>query len=415
MAGTGTGDRDEFFGDEDLLDYLAVLNGTVGQHSKLQQKLGVQGMHLFFYIRDVGSLSLAASLTQHEIKHLTNVHTCTIIRWFKFYQQYGELPLEYAEKYSRNHRSKEAKSADSIITNDMWRALVRRLDEDPTLYLDEMKDFFEDEFNAKVSISAISKRLKKENYSNKKIYTKACQAIEALKSMFIANMRSVLKTPEMALFIDETQKDRKAARRKRGWSLQGIEIVFNEPFNTDIRYTMIGAADCYGFVPHMCETIMHEVHGKIESDPVDGVRFVQYFREYIYPLLGNAANRERHSVVIMDNCTIHNMPEILAMIREKGAILLHSAPYAPDLIPIEFMFKAYKDHLNRHSRDFKKFWDIVHNDALHCISPQEGLHYFTKTTLTELVEGHELLQDDELKVAGALVATFMCLYDDEIF
>ncbi len=55
--------------------------------------------------------------------------------------------------------------------------------------------------------------------------------------MFIANMR-------LALFIDETQKDRKAARRKRGWSLRGIEIVSNESFNTDTRYTMIGAAVC---------------------------------------------------------------------------------------------------------------------------------------------------------------------------
>ena len=232
--------------------------------------------------------------------------------------------------------------------------------------------------------------------------------------MFIANMRLVLKTPEMALCIDETQKDRKAARRKRGWSPKGIEIVYNEPFNTDIRYTMIGAADCYGFISHMCETIMHEVNGKVESDPVDGLRFVQYFREYIYPLLGNAANRERHSVVIMDNCSIHNMPEIANMIREKGAILLHSAPYAPDLIPIEFMFKAYKDHLNRYSKDFTLYWDVVHADALCCVNPQDGLHYFTKTTLTELVEGHELLQNDDMEVAGALTAIFMLLYDDDI-
>ncbi len=70
---------------------------------------------------------------------------------------------------------------------------------------------------------------------------------------------------------------------------------------------------------------------------------MQYFREYFYPLLGDAANRERHSVVVIDNCTIHNMPEILAIIRDKGAMLLHSASFAPDLIPIEFMFKAYKD------------------------------------------------------------------------
>ena len=106
------------------------------------------------------------------------------------------------------------------------------------------------------------------------------------------------------------------------------------------------------------------------------------------------------------------MPEIAAIIREKGAILLHSAPYASDLILIEFMFKAYKDHLNRYSRDFTKAWDLVHVYALLCVSPQDGLHYFTKTTLTERVEDNELFEDNE--VAGAVAAIFMLIYDDEL-
>ena len=105
------------------------------------------------------------------------------------------------------------------------------------------------------------------------------------------------------------------------------------------------------------------------------------------------------------------------MMRDKGAILLHSAPYAPDLIPIEYMFKAYKDYLNRYAREFKQNWDLVHEDALRCVSPSVGLNYFTQTTLVELVEGHELLQDEDDKVAAAIAgicAVTAMLLDDEI-
>lgn len=98
------------------------------------------------------------------------------------------------------------------------------------------------------------------------------------------------------------------------------------------------------------------------------------FQSWMIRLVQEVVNCERHSVVIMDNCSIHNMPEIAAIIREKGAILLNSAPYAPELIPIEFMFKACEDYLNRYSRDFTKTWDLVHADALLCASPREGLH-----------------------------------------
>ena len=266
----------------------------------------------------------------------------------------------------------------------MWLSLEAHLDTDPTLYLDEMKDYLNDKFGVNVSISTIVKKLKDESMTNKKIYSKACQAIELQKRMFIENLRMTLKTPEMALFIDETAKDRKAARRKRGWSRRGVQIEHADAFNFDIRYTLIGAADCYGFVPHMCETIRHTVNGKFESQPVNTERFYAYFCRHVHPFLGNAANRERHSFVIMDNCSIHIDPRISELVRSKGAILLYSAPYAPDLIPIESMFKAYKDHLNRYHINFQQNPDLVHEDALRSISPASGLRYFTATTLTEL-------------------------------
>ena len=45
-----------------------------------------------------------------------------------------------------------------------------------------------------------------------------------------------------------------------------------------------------------------------------------------------------HSVAVMDNCSIHHIPEIVSMIKEVGAIVHFLPPYSPDLNPIERTF-----------------------------------------------------------------------------
>ena len=43
----------------------------------------------------------------------------------------------------------------------------------------------------------------------------------------------------------------------------------------------------------------------------------------------------RHSVVIMDNCSVHHVNGIQKMIEEMGAIVHFLPPYRPDFNPIE--------------------------------------------------------------------------------
>ena len=59
-----------------------------------------------------------------------------------------------------------------------------------------------------------------------------------------------------------------------------------------------------------------------------------------------------HSVVIMDNCLIHHVPEVVKTITDVGALVHFLPPYSPDLNPIEETFsevesllKAYDDTL----------------------------------------------------------------------
>jgi len=52
-----------------------------------------------------------------------------------------------------------------------------------------------------------------------------------------------------------------------------------------------------------------------------------------------------HSVVVMDNCSIHHISEIVQMIEEVGAIVHFLPPYSPDLMPIEMAFSKVKTSL----------------------------------------------------------------------
>ena len=77
----------------------------------------------------------------------------------------------------------------------------------------------------------------------------------------------------------------------------------------DIRYTFIGGADCFGFVPGACDVVLHQYKEKEDHKPVDTERFVVYVETKLVPELGNFLNCEPHRVVIMDNCSIHLDPQ----------------------------------------------------------------------------------------------------------
>jgi hypothetical protein len=66
------------------------------------------------------------------------------------------------------------------------------------------------------------------------------------------------------------------------------------------------------------------------------------------PILGNYANREPNSVVVLDNATIHHDARIVDLIEGAGATCLYLSPYSPDYNPIELVFGWVKAHMKRH-------------------------------------------------------------------
>ena len=68
-------------------------------------------------------------------------------------------------------------------------------------------------------------------------------------------------------------------------------------------------------------------------------------RTTLLPLLQPFNGTNSHSVVVMDNASIHHVHKIVEMICGVGALVRFLPPYSPDLDPIEEAFSKVKSFL----------------------------------------------------------------------
>jgi len=131
---------------------------------------------------------------------------------WNYFVDLGELPADKKEgKDTINYTKQWTQAADAEL-----RLIVKKT---PVLYLDEIATLLKDSGyrnGARYIVTSISKRLRQLSFSRKVVHEKAIQAIAAEKVGFINTLWTVLSKPEMAIFIDESKKDRKAAKRKYG-------------------------------------------------------------------------------------------------------------------------------------------------------------------------------------------------------
>ena len=78
---------------------------------------------------------------------------------------------------------------------------------------------------------------------------------------------------------------------------------------------------------------------------VDGDAFYDFTQKHLLPqlMLFNGVNP--HSVVVLDDCSIHHVEEITTMIEDVGALVHFLPPYSPDLNPIEETFSKVKTEM----------------------------------------------------------------------
>ena len=76
----------------------------------------------------------------------------------------------------------------------------------------------------------------------------------------------------------------------------------------------------------------------ITKGTVDGVVFIEFVETQLLPILNPFNGLNPHSVVVMDNASIHHIDEVFAAILATGELLRFLPPYSPDMNPIELLF-----------------------------------------------------------------------------
>ena len=104
-------------------------------------------------------------------------------------------------------------------------------------------------------------------------------------------------------------------------------------------------------------------------------RFLKFIKDDLCPIWGSFEKSERRSIVILDNATVHMLPEVKEAIHAAGAYLLYTAAYSPDLNPIEKMFSVYKATLKRNE---ELDWLSRHDLALASVTPYKARKFFKK-------------------------------------
>ena len=85
---------------------------------------------------------------------------------------------------------------------------------------------------------------------------------------------------------------------------------------------------------------------------MDGDTFYLFVQRTLLPTLLPLNGYNPNSVVIMENCSIHHVPEVIELIRSVETIVVFLSPYSPDFTPIE-MFSKIKNFIRQHETVFE--------------------------------------------------------------
>ena len=134
-------------------------------------------------------------------------------------------------------------------------------------------------------------------------------------------------SPSMLVWVDETGLRQRAAIRAYGYSLRGMRASDYQLRAGQKSVNAIGVVSLEG---------VEDVY--LTEGNVGGDIFEDFVRTTLLPILMPFNGINSHSVVIMDNCSVHYLQRVTEMISSVGALIRFLTAYSPDLNPIELAF-----------------------------------------------------------------------------
>ena len=148
----------------------------------------------------------------------------------------------------------------------------------------------------------------------------------------------ILYRREMFVWVDETGSDNRNTVRKFGYPIKGQTPQCHRFLVRGKRISVIAAISTGGLVA------AEYFHGTVISDT-----FYDFARGSLIPQMNSFDGSSPNSIIIMDNCKIHHVADVIELFRSVGILVLFLPPYSPDFNPIEETFSYVKYYLkNEH-------------------------------------------------------------------
>jgi len=274
-------------------------------------------------------MNLVHGKSAFEISQLLCLSERTIQRYLTLFRQTGDVkPLE--------HRNGPQK----LLSDFEQCELLSLILQNPGIYLHEIQDKLYEAFGVLVSAATICRTLQFMGCTRQVIRSVAIQQSDAMRAKFMAEIS--IYDPSMFLWLDESGCDRRNTLRKYGYSIRGIHPVDNRLLVRVTRYSAL---------PIMSITGLHDLY--LAEGTMNGDRFTHFISTCLLPVLMPYNGMNQHSIVIMDNASIHHVDEVLQIIENAGAKVIFLPPYSPDLNPLEPVFGKVKAILKKMIKFFK--------------------------------------------------------------
>ena len=326
----------------------------------------------------------------------TKVCRTVIRKWWIHFGQYGELPYETKAHFKRIRKKTHWLPIRSTINEAQLQQLKTIIDQSPSLYLDEIVVIFGIQTGMYFHPTTIWLYMTNHlDYSLQYLTERAMQRNQVERENFKHSLGFYLQNnPDMLIMVDETHKDRNAARRRRGYGKRNDGGLNDDKWFKDcVCYTLIGVADINGFVESACNTYdRKEIREEGAAGTVTREVFEHWVEHFLVPVLGDYSKGEPRSVVLLDNASTHNSDKAVQMIEATGAMIQFTAPFSPDLNPIENYFSLYKKCLKRNCDEMIHNWEEVHFMALKCVNRNQGIRYFRRC---DILAANNVMTTDE--------------------
>ena len=265
------------------------------------------------------------------MSRLFNVSTRTVNWYIHVFDTTGDV--EPKERRHGPHR---------LFGDYEQLVLLRVIMDNLGIYLREIKLKCLEVWGVDISESTICRTLQFMGCSRQRMERIALQQSDMCRARFMSEI--AIYDPSMFLWIDETGCDLRNTIRKYGYSLKGVPPRDHRLLVRGTRYSAIPVMSMEGVLD------VHIVEGTTNSD-----KFELFLTKTVLPLLNQFNGNNPHSIIIMDNCSIHHVDSVQDIIENAQSKIIYLPPYSPDLMPLEEVFSKVKSIMKDQDSLFQVF------------------------------------------------------------